>query len=597
MLDEVCGGRSDVKTECRDQPVQADVIHQFAEMLSGDILDTVVGKTRIQSGKDGALIHSDKVCNISDSSEVTKWAQSNQQKLAKRLAYEIYNSALEEVARHRGLANGKSEVSSNVLPKQKDETSDLQSKPCSSMYCCDQEESGMEVDPKMEGNESSNNHDRPSDDPCFKVQCSDFTTYSNALNDMANIGSLDYPDAPPSTPLLPEMIKSRASFTRKLKGGLAKEFLPSPPPPTPKDQHAESLSEDKMTETAADKSEFMVRLMRSLSLACSQHGDLDEQQDGIGPEDQGQAQNGISTLSDYAAWLSADIVSCITTAQPSSDINRETPVRSVQLLADHLAEEIIIMSVAEGMRSTRVDRKRQQSSHMSSSMASCLGASTEKTARALGDTLLPDPDISDIETLSALAGRLIGSTLVQAFSELEKGALGQVTSKEIPGEISEPPSSDGGRIKEHIMCLNTTKTKQTTTTECYNGKTSHNCTMADSTTETPLAEHLFAEKIVQEVLKFSMRESSNFLLSCNTLTVDSDRHTSSAASPRGAGQTVLRGFISDELCQNIQELQCVLLWAAVSHAGTSLLLLDVADDHIRQQVWNISALIPRLLEM
>uniref|UniRef100_A0A096M1C3 Uncharacterized protein n=1 Tax=Poecilia formosa TaxID=48698 RepID=A0A096M1C3_POEFO len=50
------------------------------------------------------------------------------------------------------------------------------------------------------------------------------------------VGSLDYPDAPPTTPLIPELERSRNSFARKLKGGLAKVFLPSPPPPTPKDK-------------------------------------------------------------------------------------------------------------------------------------------------------------------------------------------------------------------------------------------------------------------------------------------------------------------------------------------------------------------------
>lgn len=53
------------------------------------------------------------------------------------------------------------------------------------------------------------------------------------------MGSLDYPDAPPTTPLLPELERSRSSFSRKLKGGLAQVFLPSPPPPTPKEEEEE----------------------------------------------------------------------------------------------------------------------------------------------------------------------------------------------------------------------------------------------------------------------------------------------------------------------------------------------------------------------
>ncbi|CAB1434340.1 unnamed protein product [Pleuronectes platessa] len=69
------------------------------------------------------------------------------------------------------------------------------------------------------------------------------------------MGSLDYPDAPPTTPLLPELERSRDSFARKLKGGLAKVFLPSPPPSTPR-------------ETGDDvdpRVELMEHLMHSLS--------------------------------------------------------------------------------------------------------------------------------------------------------------------------------------------------------------------------------------------------------------------------------------------------------------------------------------------
>ncbi|XP_030609877.1 uncharacterized protein LOC115797437 [Archocentrus centrarchus] len=55
------------------------------------------------------------------------------------------------------------------------------------------------------------------------------------------VGSLDYPDAPPTTPLVPELERSRSSFARKLKGGLAKVFLPSPPPPTPKEKRTTQM--------------------------------------------------------------------------------------------------------------------------------------------------------------------------------------------------------------------------------------------------------------------------------------------------------------------------------------------------------------------
>uniref|UniRef100_W5NAH7 Uncharacterized protein n=1 Tax=Lepisosteus oculatus TaxID=7918 RepID=W5NAH7_LEPOC len=73
--------------------------------------------------------------------------------------------------------------------------------------------------------------------------------------------SIDYPDAPPPTPLVPKKAKNRSSFSRKLKGGLAKEFLPSPPPPTPKDQ---ACSPQEDPDMADKKAEFVDRLIRSL---------------------------------------------------------------------------------------------------------------------------------------------------------------------------------------------------------------------------------------------------------------------------------------------------------------------------------------------
>lgn len=74
-------------------------------------------------------------------------------------------------------------------------------------------------------------------------------------------GSLDYPDAPPTTPLLPELERSRTSFARKLKGGLAKVFLPSPPPPTPKD-NGDGCVDDPDPDLRV---ELMAHLMRSLT--------------------------------------------------------------------------------------------------------------------------------------------------------------------------------------------------------------------------------------------------------------------------------------------------------------------------------------------
>lgn len=77
---------------------------------------------------------------------------------------------------------------------------------------------------------------------------------------LPTVGSLDYPDAPPTTPISPELERSRTSFAQKLKGGLAKVFLPSPPPPTPKDNEDDCAVVDPGL-----RAELMEHLMHSLT--------------------------------------------------------------------------------------------------------------------------------------------------------------------------------------------------------------------------------------------------------------------------------------------------------------------------------------------
>ncbi|KAK3566990.1 hypothetical protein QTP86_008209 [Hemibagrus guttatus] len=477
-FNELQGRRSVVKMDVMDQkalgpnPVQTEVVQHFAEMLSGDILDAALRKQNNQFAKDG-----DQICNLTQS-EGSKWMISDQEMLAKRIAAEIYSTALEELARH-GCSAGRKSEPDLVQTYEKEIISESHSKPtsdlCSPLYHCNQEGPAAEID---------------------DIYLRRSTPSPTTLNDMAHVGSLDYPDAPPSTPLLPEMIKSRASFTRKLKGGLAKEFLPSTPPPTPKDQ--QSLMEDKMIDCTADKSEFMVRLMRSLSLACSQ---LEEDN---GTENEASFQ---SKISDYAAQLSADIIHCIAAVQAGRNINPEMPVRNVQVLADHLAENIIRTSIAEVMRSNRVDRTNQESPPY-----------LENTTQALSDNLLSEsiPDIPPVEALRAMADRLITNTLVQAFCELGSGSLQHATSKHLPDPTSELMPWEQG----------------------------------------------------------------------NDQYLNTDKLSSSAASaPQLA---VMRAFISETLDHDTQELQCVLLWAAASHTGTSTLQIDLTDKHIQQQLCSVS---------
>ncbi|XP_055363004.1 A-kinase anchor protein 11 [Betta splendens] len=129
-------------------------------------------------------------------------------------------------------------------------------------------------------------------------------------------GSLDYPDAPPTTPLLPELERSRHSFARKLKGDLAKVFSPSPPPPTPKE-------EDCSGGPAGDpRVELMEHLMQSL---------------GTGDAEAGSRHG--AAVEAFAEALSRDVIDW---ALSSTAVDNR-----LHLLAQQLAETIITSSLDE----------------------------------------------------------------------------------------------------------------------------------------------------------------------------------------------------------------------------------------------------------
>lgn len=160
------------------------------------------------------------------------------------------------------------------------------------------------------------------------------------------VGSLDYPDAPPTTPLVPEPARSKDSFIRKLKGGLAKEFLPSPPPPTPKDEQGDS--EAPGGDPGLD---FMEDVMRSLST-----GEAGWKDDLTAASDSYEGGNHVVgprevKLKVFADALSADIINRVTShyaAMFSAKNTEQTADDSdVHLLARQLAETIITSSLAE----------------------------------------------------------------------------------------------------------------------------------------------------------------------------------------------------------------------------------------------------------
>lgn len=139
------------------------------------------------------------------------------------------------------------------------------------------------------------------------------------------MGSLDYPDAPPTTPLLPEVLRGRDSFARKLKGGLAKVFLPSPPPPTPKDKEDDSAS------AANDpRVELMEHLIRSLP-----------KNDSAGVDHTNRAHDG-ENLEVFAEALSCNIIDRALRTTELAEENTD-----IHSLAHWLAETIISSSLDE----------------------------------------------------------------------------------------------------------------------------------------------------------------------------------------------------------------------------------------------------------
>lgn len=141
------------------------------------------------------------------------------------------------------------------------------------------------------------------------------------------LGSLDYPDAPPTTPLLPELERSRCSFARKLKGGLAQVYLPSPPPPTPKDGE----DPDPAPGAAADsRVEFMEHLTRSLP-ADDLTRDCLEAGSPRGAE-----------VEAFAEALSCDIIGLVSRGKNREQIADDD---DLHLLAQQLSETIITSSL------------------------------------------------------------------------------------------------------------------------------------------------------------------------------------------------------------------------------------------------------------
>ncbi|TNN79064.1 A-kinase anchor protein 11 [Liparis tanakae] len=101
------------------------------------------------------------------------------------------------------------------------------------------------------------------------------------------------PGTPPSTPQQPSEVseeKQIRRFSKKLKSKLSKEFSPATPPPTPHDQ-PEPGPGPKDATPEADKAEFMLKLMRSLSEEADGNEEEEEEEEELAEEGRGGGAN------------------------------------------------------------------------------------------------------------------------------------------------------------------------------------------------------------------------------------------------------------------------------------------------------------------
>ncbi len=505
----------DVTLEQNLEPIQ-----HFAQMTAKTIIDSAI---RIRDPRESIKLRGDDV-----------------EMLAEELTLQVCCKALEEMERHHYSADPSSKSVDD-----KEGTYGNASALCSSGYNCDKNTSEMETDNKMEEYEDTST-----------------TVYATSLKSMGSLGSIEYPDAPPSTPLLPEMIKSRASFTRKLKGGLAKEFLPSPPPPTPKD-HMQPLTGNQMTDASSD---FMVRLMRSLSLECCRNGGLEEDQNG--EVDDGGLQNDVPSLTDYAAQISADILHFITTNEIK--VKDEGCVQSMWAIADQLASEIVTTSLAEV--TVKGERKVLEEETTSSSMYKV--------------EVNPDTrsKISATDGVKVLASELIINAVVHAFAKLGQGVFKHGTQPHLSGQAVEPQPWEEGR-HSNTVCKDSINSHKAKPLRCCRDKSELN-PITDDAIKVKSSVDTFANDFAEDVLRHSVCDASSLLFN----------YKQSQRAEFGPEKDIEPWVI--KMCAGespVQELQCALLWAAASQKGTKALQFELPDKSLQQKVQNLTVFTDRLL--
>ncbi|XP_070770756.1 A-kinase anchor protein 11 [Enoplosus armatus] len=176
------------------------------------------------------------------------------------------------------------------------------------------------------------------------------------------------PGTPPSTPQQPSEVskeKQIKQFSKKLKSKLAKEFSPATPPPTPHYQPEPGPGPKDIT-PEADKAEFMLKLMRSLSEEAD--GNDDEEEEELAEE------GGVGGTN-----------RCLETGSGRHELNQMSARRMSNKEALHYAERLAchIVSMATEMDTLGVEEEEGEMSKGSERRRDSVAQFSEQTLNTL----------------------------------------------------------------------------------------------------------------------------------------------------------------------------------------------------------------------
>ncbi|XP_029967151.1 A-kinase anchor protein 11 isoform X3 [Salarias fasciatus] len=270
------------------------------------------------------------------------------------------------------------------------------------------------------------------------------------------------PGTPPSTPQQPSEVskeKQIKQFSKKLKSKLAKEFSPATPPPTPHYQ-PEPGPEPTDSIPEADKAEFMLKLMRSLSEEADGHEDVDEEE----PAEESRVDRANS---------------CAETEVGRKELNKMSSRRMSNKEALHYAERLAchIVSMAtemdtlgvsevEGESSRSGERRRDSVAQFSEQTLNTLwvyagevaGEVIDDVKRMVSSGQCPHHRALRRRSSESLHHRHLSQPSAERNRDVKIGRLAEQWSNDLIASVSRSPasSSSSGLSSEYPSCESVT---------------------------------------------------------------------------------------------------------------------------------------------